>query len=207
MDNLTEINSQEPVSVLGCKVPMSMKGKFIQLAAANKMNVNVQLAYMVQEFIANGGKLDDGTKAKKLNDEIAKLKAEIEQVRKDAKKSDLEAQEATKVKKTVTDLQKQLDTLKSEKTALQVKIADANKAGLSATTQSGKFFKELQEARNEKTQLSAKIRELENELKTEKSNYEKLRKNIDSFKEIYLERNKKSVLGFPEIITDTLNSI
>ena len=207
MDNLTEINSQEPVSVLGCKVPMSMKGKFIQLAAANKMNVNVQLAYMVQEFITNGGKLDDGTKAKKLNDEIAKLKAEIEQVRKDAKKSDLQAQDATKNQKTVTELQKQLDSLKSEKTALQAKITELQKTSVSATTQSGKNFSELQKVRNEKAELSAKITALEKELKTEKSKYEQLRKNIDSFKEIYSDRNKKSVLGFPETITDALNSI
>lgn len=207
MDNLKELNTTEPVSVLGCKVPMSMKGQFIQLAAANKMNVNTQLAYMVQEFIQNGGKLDDGTKLKKAQDELTKLKAELEQVKKDAKKSDLAAQEALKQKKVVDDLQKELSALKAEKTTLSSKLIEANKTGINSITEGNKLHTQVTELTKEKTQLTKKIADLETTLKNEQKKFETLRENIDDFKALYEEKNKNMVIRFPSAVSEKLKDI
>mgnify|MGYP003376045829 CR=1 FL=1 len=166
MDNLKELNTAEPVSVLGCKVPMSMKGQFIQLAAANKMNVNTQLAYMIQEFIANGGKLDDGTKLKKAQDELTRLKAELEQSKKEAKKSDLAAQEALKTKKALDDLQREITSLKAEKTKIEGKLIEANKTGITSISAGNKLHTQVTELTKEKTQLTKKITDLESSLKS-----------------------------------------
>lgn len=178
MDNLKELNTTEPVSVLGCKVPMSMKGQFIQLAAANKMNVNTQLAYMVQEFIQNGGKLDDGTKLKKAQDELSKCKAELEKVKKDAEKGNTAAQDATKLKTEVDTLKKKIEALNAEISNLRTNHASALKATQTKGT--------------EATKLSAEISELKTDLNNEKKSSKKLSDEVAELKKSISEMKLKS---------------
>lgn len=168
MDNLKELNTTEPVSVLGCKVPMSMKGQFIQLAAANKMNVNTQLAYMVQEFIQNGGKLDDGTKLKKSQDELTRCKADLEQAKKDVQKSNTAAQDATKQKSEIDTLKKKIEALNAEISNLRTNHANALKANQKNGTEASK--------------LSGEITQLKTDLNNEKKSAEKLSKEVAELK-------------------------
>lgn len=178
MDNLKELNTTEPVSVLGCKVPMSMKGQFIQLAAANKMNVNTQLAYMVQEFIQNGGKLDDGTKLKKAQDELTRCKADLEQVKKDLVKRNTEAQDATKQKSEIDALKKKIEALNAEISNLRTNHANALKAN--------------QTKGSEASKLSSEITQLKTDLNTEKKSNKDLSSEIEKLKKQLAVANEKS---------------
>lgn len=177
MDNLKELNTTEPVSVLGCKVPMSMKGQFIQLAAANKMNVNTQLAYMVQEFIQNGGKLDDGTKLKKAQEELTRCKADLEQLKKDLAKSNTAAQEVSKSKTEVDTLKKKIEALNAEISNLRTNHANALKAN--------------QKNGSEASKLSSEIAQLKTDLNTEKKSAEKMSKEIAELKKSLAEVTQK----------------
>lgn len=178
MDNLKELNTTEPVSVLGCKVPMSMKGQFIQLAAANKMNVNTQLAYMVQEFIQNGGKLDDGTKLKKLQDELTRCKADREQSKKDLQKSNTEAKDASKSKTEIDTLKKKIEALNSEIEILRTNKASAEKNFLNLSSKTSK--------------TSEEITQLKTDLNTEKKLSEKLSKEVAELKKSLSEISSKA---------------
>ncbi len=178
MDNLKELNTTEPVSVLGCKVPMSMKGQFIQLAAANKMNVNTQLAYMVQEFIENGGKLGDGTKLKKALEEVTRLKSDLEKAKKDLEKSNTEAKDASKLKTEIDTLKKKIEALNAEISNLRTNHASALKATQTKGT--------------EATKLSAEVTQLKTDLNNEKKSAEKLSKEVEELKKSLSEITSKA---------------
>lgn len=206
MDTIQAINTPNPVAVLSCKVPLDLKGRFIGKAAENKLLPAVQLAILVDEFTkSKGGNWLKDTEREKLTDEIAKLKKQVEDAKKEAAKnaSNLTANES-KLNARIKALESENVSLKADKTKLTNEIAAGSKNKSASDLQlQGQITKLTNELAASKKQLE----KLESEIETEKANFKKFHSQVITFRNMVIEKHNRSAFGLGNEIVEAAEAI
>lgn len=195
------------MTVVGCKIPLSMKGQFITLAAENRNNVNVQLALMIEQFIKKGGKANwiEDAERKELQEQITKLKKQVDETKKEAGKnaSNLTANES-KLNARIKALETEITSLKADKAKLSGEITTQTKSKASTETSLNAKITTLNA---ELTSQKREIEKLNQELKAQMEKYKTFHAQTLRFRNLVIEKHNRSAFGFGNEIVQAANDI
>lgn len=206
METLQELNTPSPVAVLSCKIPLELKGRFIGKAAENKLLPAAQLAILVDQFTkSKDANWMNDTEREKLTAEIAKLKKEVEEGKKESAKkaSNLTANES-KLNARIKALENECAQLKADKTKLNSEILSSSKSKSSTEVKLNADIKKLSE---EIAEHKKKMQKLETDLQNEKKKYAEFHAQVLKFRNLVIEKHNRSVLGFGNEVVEAAENI
>jgi chromosome segregation ATPase len=215
MSEVSKLNSNERVLItsIGCKIPLSMKGDLIKIAASKGLNTNQILAMMVEKLVMTDGEISflEEDKVQELEKEKADILEFLKKSEEQTKK--LEAivlKNQAEIKKETVDFEKALKarerkeaeaiaktaTLEAKIKALEKELSTA-KAGAAKTeessSQSLKTLKnQLAEEQKKRQQLEAKITAI---LKTNNAVYAEISNKKDFLGATFMDKKGLEILG------------